>query len=80
MAATVSQRRNAARNHCKAGAVHFITRPQLMMHIDLPTFKAITAAKAWRRLQRENQLPEIIQGITFRDGIEVSVPTSHSAA
>jgi hypothetical protein len=25
-------------------------------------------------------LPKVIQGVTFRDGIEVSVPTSHSAA
>jgi hypothetical protein len=25
-------------------------------------------------------LPKLIQGVKFRDGIEVSVPTSHSAA
>jgi hypothetical protein len=25
-------------------------------------------------------LPKVIQGVKFRDGIEVSVPTSHSAA
>ena len=44
-------------------------------------FKLITAAaKTWRKLKGENQLPKVIQGVKFRDGIEVSVPTSQSAA
>ncbi|EWY37082.1 hypothetical protein N825_21795 [Skermanella stibiiresistens SB22] len=44
-------------------------------------FKLISAAsRTWRRLQGENQLPKIIQGVKFRDGIGVSVPTSQSAA
>jgi putative transposase len=35
-------------------------------------FKLVTAAaKAWRKLNGENQLPKVIQGITFRDGVEV---------
>jgi putative transposase len=47
----------------------------------LMVFKLITAAaKTWRKLKGENQLPKVIQGVKFRDGIEVSVPTSHSAA
>jgi transposase-like protein len=47
----------------------------------LMVFKLITAAaKTWRRLQGENQLPKVIQGVTFRDGIEVSEPTSQDAA
>ncbi|UEM21379.1 IS256 family transposase [Skermanella mucosa] len=47
----------------------------------LMVFKLITAAaKTWRRLQGENQLPKVIQGITFRDGIEVSDPASQDAA
>jgi transposase-like protein len=47
----------------------------------LMVFKLISAAsRTWRRLQGENQLPKIIQGVKFRDGIEVSEPTSHSAA
>jgi putative transposase len=47
----------------------------------LMVFKLITAAaRTWRKLKGENQLPKIIQGVTFRDGIEVTVPTSHSAA
>jgi putative transposase len=47
----------------------------------LMVFKLITAAaKTWRKLKGENQLPKVIQGVTFRDGIEVSVLTSHSAA
>ena len=47
----------------------------------LMVFKLITAAaKTWRRLQGENQLPKVIQGVTFRDGIEVTDPTSQDAA
>jgi hypothetical protein len=30
--------------------------------------------------QGENQLPKVIRGVTFRDGIEVSVSTSNNAA
>jgi hypothetical protein len=44
-------------------------------------FKLITAAaRTWRKLKGKNQLPKVIQGVKFRDGIEVSVPTSNSAA
>ena len=44
-------------------------------------FKLITAAaRTWRKLKGENQLPKVIQGVKFRDGIEVSVPTSQGAA
>ena len=47
----------------------------------LMVFKLISAAsRTWRRLQGENQLPKIILGVKFRDGIEVSEPTSQSAA
>jgi transposase-like protein len=47
----------------------------------LMVFKLIAAAaRTWRRLKGENQLPKVIQGVTFRDGVEVIVPTSQSAA
>ncbi|MGY0782671.1 hypothetical protein ACW7BC_32840, partial [Azospirillum argentinense] len=46
----------------------------------LMVFKLITAAKTWRRLQGENQLPKVIQGVTFRDGIEVTDTASQNAA
>src|SRR3954471_10169268 len=47
----------------------------------LMVFKLITAAaRTWRKLKGENQLPKVIQGVKFRDGIEVTVPTSNSAA
>jgi putative transposase len=47
----------------------------------LMVFKLITAAaKTWRRLNGENQLPKVIRGITFRDGIEVTEAVSQSAA
>ena len=32
----------------------------------------IAAAKTWRRLQGQNQLPKVVQGVKFRDGIEVA--------
>ena len=44
-------------------------------------FKLVTAAaKTWRRLQGENQLPKVIRGVTFRDGIEVTEAASQNAA
>ena len=44
-------------------------------------FKLVSAAaKTWRRLQGENQLPKVIQGVTFRDGIEVTDTASQHAA
>lgn len=47
----------------------------------LMVFKLIMAAsKTWRRLQGENQLPKVIQGVIFRDGIEVIEATTHTAA
>ena len=33
---------------------------------------AVTAQKTWRRLTGANQLPKLIQGIQFRDGVEVT--------
>ena len=39
----------------------------------LMVFKLImAAAKSWRRLQGQNQLPKIVRGVKFRDGIEVA--------
>ena len=39
----------------------------------LMVFKLVMAApQSWRRLQGQNQLPKIIEGVTFRDGIEVA--------
>jgi putative transposase len=32
----------------------------------------MAASKTWRRLNGENQLPKVIRGVTFRDGIEVA--------
>ena len=38
----------------------------------LMVFKLVMAAsKTWRRLKGENQLPKVISGVKFRDGIEV---------
>lgn len=38
------------------------------------------AAKTWRRLNGENQLPKVVQGVKFKNGIEVTEMTAHHAA
>ena len=40
----------------------------------------IAASNTWRRLKGTNQLPKIVAGVRFRDGIEViQVPANHAA-
>ncbi|MGY2990384.1 IS256 family transposase [Bradyrhizobium sp. USDA 4508] len=40
----------------------------------------IAAAKTWRRLKGTNQLPKLIAGVRFNDGIEViQMPANHAA-
>jgi len=47
----------------------------------LMVFKVIMAAsKTWRRLNGENQLPKAIEGVRFRDGIEIIERLSHTAS
>jgi putative transposase len=47
----------------------------------LMVFKLVTAAaKTWRRLNGENQLPKIIAGVRFQNGIEVIEMPAHHAA
>ena len=47
----------------------------------LMVFKLVmAAAKTWRRLKGENQLPKVIQGVTFRDGVEVADTPEQTAA
>jgi putative transposase len=44
-------------------------------------FKLAEAAqKSWRRLRGHNQLPKVIQGVKFADGIEVIRPLAQTAA
>ncbi len=44
-------------------------------------FKLVmAAAKTWRKLKGENQLPKVIQGVTFRDGVEVINTPARDAA
>jgi len=38
----------------------------------LMVFKLVMAAGTWRRLKGENQLPKVVQGVTFRNGVEVT--------
>ncbi len=47
----------------------------------LMAFKPVMAAsKAWRHLQGVNQLPKVIEGVRFQDGIEVIEARSKRAA
>ncbi|MDQ2803513.1 MAG: IS256 family transposase [Pseudomonadota bacterium] len=47
----------------------------------LMVFKLVSAAaKTWRRLKGENQLPKVVRGITFQNGVEVIEMPTHSAA
>jgi transposase-like protein len=47
----------------------------------LMVFKLVTAAaKTWRRLKGENQLPKVVQGVTFTNGVEVTNTPAQSAA
>ena len=47
----------------------------------LMVFKLVmAAAKTWRRLKGENQLPKVVQGITFQNGVEVIKTPAQNAA
>jgi putative transposase len=47
----------------------------------LMVFKLVmAAAKGWRRLKGENQLPKVVAGVTFRDGNEVITSPENRAA
>ena len=47
----------------------------------LMVFKLVqAAAKTWRRLKGENQLPKVVRGVKFQNGVEVVETTNHSAA
>ena len=47
----------------------------------LMVFKLVMAAAiTWRRLKGENQLPKVVQGITFRNGVEVINTPAQNAA
>src|SRR5215203_4972240 len=47
----------------------------------LMVFKLVSAAaKTWRRLKGENQLPKVVKGVRFQNGIEVpEIPAHHAA-
>jgi transposase-like protein len=47
----------------------------------LMVFKLVmAAAKGWRRLKGESQLPKVVAGVTFRDGSEVTASPENRAA
>jgi putative transposase len=47
----------------------------------LMVFKLVmAAAKTWRRLKGENQLPKVVQGVRFRNGVEVNETPAQTAA
>ena len=47
----------------------------------LMVFKlTMAASKTWRRLKGESQLPKVIRGVIFRDGVELTKTPDHRAA
>jgi len=47
----------------------------------LMVFKLVSAAaKTWRRLKGENQLPKVVRGVKFQNGVEVIETPAHHAA
>src|SRR3712207_5602483 len=47
----------------------------------LMVFKLVmAAAKTWRRLTGEHQLPKVVRGVAFRDGVEVADTPEQTAA
>jgi transposase-like protein len=47
----------------------------------LMIFKLVTTAtKTWRRLKGENQLPKVVEGVTFTNGVEVFQTSAQNAA
>jgi hypothetical protein len=40
----------------------------------------MAAAKTWRRLKGENQLPKVVAGVIVQDGTEVIARPDHRAA
>jgi len=47
----------------------------------LMVFKLVSsAAKTWRRLKGENQLPKVVRGVKFQNGVEVIEMPAHNAA
>jgi len=47
----------------------------------LMVFKLVmAAAKTWRKLEGENQLPKVVQGVIFRNGVEVINTPAQNAA
>jgi transposase-like protein len=47
----------------------------------LMVFKLVTAAaRTWRRLKGQNQLPKVVQGVKFHNGVEVIETPAHNAA
>ena len=54
---------------------HFPTAPA---HDRRHVFKLADAAqKSWRRLDGDNQLPKVVLGAKFQDGLEVVATTDH---
>ena len=47
----------------------------------LMVFKLVmAAAKTWRRLKGENQLPKVVEGIKFNDGVAATTTSNKHAA
>ena len=72
-------RRNSA--HCPSATARYGQGALSQDTAWLMVFKLVmAAAKTWRRLKGENQLSKVVQGVTFRNGVEVTNTLAQSAA
>jgi hypothetical protein len=80
-----SQNRHRAEQGRPLGSSQYEGRPSRDIRRADPrgglVFKLVNAAaKTWRRLKGENQLPKVAQGVKFQNGIEVITMPAHHAA
>ena len=47
---------------------------------DFPGPPHTTASKTWRRLMGNNQLPKVIEGVRFKDGMQIDETKTRAAA
>ena len=55
--------------------------PAVSRPTGIVVFKLITtASKTWRRLMGNNQLPKVIEGVRFKDGMQIAETKTRAAA
>jgi len=60
--------------------VQVMRNPRIQKNKMRGFLRVTTAAKTWHKLKGENQLPKVVQGVTFRNGVEVTNTPAQNAA